>query len=298
MSDESSGNMPRQWNGVFNNYTAEAVESFRQWCLKNTTFSSAGYEIAPTTGTPHLQSFHQMRGTPKFKAFKKLFPAISVHPVKKDNGCTAYTAKEDNIAFTTGTYIDKTPGRRTDLEHVAKKIKTGATMKEIADENPIAVMQYGQGIQRLLSIYEKPRDRNIPKIVVCLYGPTEVHKTRRIFDKVEGLGQELYVWDTDVSTQWWCGYAGHKYVLMDEFRGQLPRGRLLRLLDRYPTRVQYKGGSTQFVADYIYITSPIHPEEWYQDLGEDKKEQFLRRFYMIEKITSKTQSVLLPPIAV
>lgn len=290
-------NMPRQWIGTWNNYTPEDVERFRIWCVANTTYSICGYETAPTTGTPHLQSFHQMKGRPRFSVFKASFPSVDVTPVTQDNGCVGYCEKDEDLAFKHGEYVNKNPGRRTDLEAVAKLCKTGCTLKEVADAHPTAVMQYSSGIKHLQAIYEAPRDRSRPKYVVCLWGPTDLWKTRRIFDHMDRIGQSPYVWDPDMG-QWWDGYAGHKYVIMDEFRGQMKRGSFLRLTDRYPYRVQCKGGSNQFVADYIYITSPTHPETWYDDLGEDKKDQFLRRFYMIEKICSRDQAVLLPPIAV
>lgn len=295
--DSEPNKMPRQWIGTWNNYAPEDVERFRVWCNSNTTYSICGHEVAPTTGTPHLQSFHQMKGRPRFSSFKTVFPSVAVTPVTQDNGCAAYCAKDDNVAFKTGEYIQKTPGRRTDLEAVAKMAQQGCTLRELADTHPTAVVQYSGGLKHLLSIYEKPRDRSRPKYVCCLWGATNLGKTRRIFDHIERLGETPYVWDPDMGV-WWDGYAGQKYVIMDEFRGQMKRGSFLRLTDRYPYRVQCKGGSMQFVADYIYITSPTHPEDWYDDLGDDKKDQFLRRFHLIEKICTRDQECLLPPIAV
>ena len=278
---DGPSNMPRQWIGTLNNYTDEDVVNFRAWCEKNTTYSICGYEVAPTTGTPHLQSFHQMRGTPKFAAFKVLFPSVDVTPVGKDNGCVAYCAKEGKVAFEIGEYVKKTPGKRTDREELAQLALSGATMMELAQSNPVGVMTYGQGLQRLVSLSEKPRDRNIPKIVKVYFGATGTGKTRKAFDEFE----DPYIWEPSMN-HWFDGYSGHKQVILDEFRGQLPLGMLLRLLDRYPMRVQYKGGSTQFVADEIIITSPMHPREWYRDVVNDRIEQLLRRITDIIEFTN------------
>ena len=38
------------------------------------------------------------------------------------------------------------------------------------------------------------------------------------------------------------------------------------------------GGSAQFVADKVILTSPKHPKDWYQDQGDDKIAQLLDRF--------------------
>ncbi len=273
LDEEFTANkMPRQWIGTFNNYTRADVDHFKAWCLKNTTYSVCGYEVGES-GTPHLQSFHQTKGRPTFAAFKKEFPdKPDIRPVGKDNGCAKYCKKEGNLAFELGEYVEKKPGKRTDLQEIAASAVSGSTMLELAQSNPVAVMQYGAGLQRLISLHERPRDRNIPKTVKVYYGATGTGKTRRAFDELE----DPYVWEPSMGT-WFDGYSGHKNLIMDEFRGDLPWGFLLRLLDRYPMRVQYKGGSTQFVADTIIITSPKHPKEWYLNIGNDGIDQLLRR---------------------
>jgi len=177
------------------------------------------------------------------------------------------------LAFEVGEYEEKKPGRRVDLEALAQSASSGATMKELADANPVAVIQYGAGIQRLLTLYEKPRDFKEPKICVCYYGPTHCGKSWTAFTEAP----DAYVWDPGME-KWFDGYSGQKNVIMEEFRGQLPMGFILRLLDRYPMRVQVKGGSAQFQADKIILTSPKHPKDWYQDNGDDKIAQLLDRF--------------------
>ena len=262
--------LPPQWIGTWNNYHDDDIERFRQWCLANTSYSVCGKEVGES-GTPHLQSFHQNKRL-GFAKFKTLFPTVDITPVDKDNGAADYCKKEGNIAFETGTYVPKNRGRRTDLEALAAAASSGATMKEIADKDPLAVVQYGAGLQRLCSLYEKPRDWTTAKEVIVLWGPTGTGKTRRAFTECENP----YIWDPDMKS-WFDGYSGQKHVIFDEFRGQLPMGTMLRLLDRYPCRVQYKGGSAQFVADKIYITSPKHPKTWYSDQDDDRVSQLMRR---------------------
>lgn len=262
--------LPRQWIGTWNNYSESDVDRFRDWCVANTSYSICGKEVGES-GTPHLQSFHQNNPL-SFKKFCTLFPTVNVQPVGKDNGCVNYCKKDGNVAFETGTYVSKTPGRRTDLEKLAEMATSGSSMKEIADTDPVAVIQYGAGLQRLCSLNEQPRDWSTPKEVIVYYGPTGTGKTRRAFTECDNP----YVWDPDMKS-WFDGYSGHKHVIMDEFRGQLPLGTMLRLLDRYPMRVQYKGGSAQFVADKIILTSPQHPRDWYQDCPNDRIDQLMRR---------------------
>lgn len=269
--------LPHQFISTWNNYTDEDVEKFKSWCAQRTRYSAVGREVGKQ-GTPHLQGFHQTSGNLNFKAFKTKFNSVHVQPVGVDNGASQYPFKEGNLAFEVGEFEEKKPGKRTDLESVAKMAASGCTMREIADVAPTAIVQYGAGLNRLLSLYEKPRDRTIPKRVCVLFGATGTGKTRRVYDWMDAQhpGQELYLWEPS-SEKWFDGYSGHKHVLFDEFRGQLPLGMLLRLLDRYPCRVQYKGGSCQFVPDYVYITSPKSPTQWYNDFQYDRIDQLMRR---------------------
>jgi len=55
---------------------------------------------------------------------------------------------------------------------------------------------------------------------------------------------------------------------MDEFRGAIDIGHLLRWLDRYPVIVEVKGSSAVLKAEKIWITSNLHPREWYPLLDE------------------------------
>lgn len=283
-----SGKLPREWIGTLCNYTVEQVQAFKNWASQNCDFCNVGYEVCPSTGTPHLQIFSQMKTRPNFAAFKRLFPSVDVTPKTYGSSydCSKYTEKEGNLAFSVGTFVEKNPGKRTDLAKVAADIQSGSTFADIAESHPTAIIQYGSGISRLLSVFEPVRDRSVPKTVRVYFGSTGTGKTRLAFDNAPS---EPYVWDPDLGN-WWDGYNRHSYVIMDEFRGQLTMGSLLRLLDRYPKRVQVKGGSCQFVADTIVITSPMHPRFWYRDVPSDRIEQLLRRICEIRDFDSDPYS--------
>jgi hypothetical protein len=65
-------------------------------------------------------------------------------------------------------------------------------------------------------------------------------------------------------------------VILDEFYGQLPFSYMLKLMDRYPLRVEVKGGVIHFRAKLLIITSNKPWTEFY-DLEHDWKPAFLRR---------------------
>lgn len=52
-------------------------------------------------------------------------------------------------------------------------------------------------------------------------------------------------------------------VIIDEFRGDIDISHLLRWFDRYPVIVEVKGSSAPLIAENIWITSNLHPSNWY-----------------------------------
>ena len=54
-------------------------------------------------------------------------------------------------------------------------------------------------------------------------------------------------------------------MVIDDFYGWIRLDEMLRILDRYPHRVEVKGGMVQFLAEKIYITSNVEPKDWYKD---------------------------------
>lgn len=279
-------NLPRQFISTWNNYTVDDVQRFQDWCESNTIYSVVGREVGKQ-GTPHLQGFHQVKPI-RFKKFKVLFPAIHVAAVTVNNGADRYCKKDGDIAFECGTLQDKRPGQRNDLARIVEVCTSGASQAAVAEQLPEAILRFPAGVQRLVSLHEQPRDRSVPKRCICLFGPSGTGKTRRIWDHCDALGVTPYVWDNGMPT-WWDGYSAHKHVIMDEYRSQLPMSFLLRLMDRYPMRVQFKGGSAQFVADTMYFTSSKHPRDWYQNSENDTIQQLLRRFDLIVEVTSLEQ---------
>ena len=52
---------------------------------------------------------------------------------------------------------------------------------------------------------------------------------------------------------------------------------MLRLFDRYPLQVEFKGGATQFLSKYIIVTSSQSPTQLWDGQTDDRIDQLLRR---------------------
>lgn len=173
----------------------------------------------------------------------------------------------------------RSAGQRKDLEELADCIVSREmTVAEVARESPAQFVRYHGGLQALAHITQTPYCGG-QKEVIVYYGPTGCGKTRRAFED----NPEAYFWGPEMG-KWWPLYQGQKVTIMDEFRGQLPLGYMLRLLDRYPMQVECKGGNVHFVSEKILICSPVHPRMWYEGLQEKEGllDQLMRRITKIE----------------
>lgn len=119
----------------------------------------------------------------------------------------------------------------------------------------------------------------VERRVVVYWGFTGVGKSRRAWDEA---GLEAY--PKDPRTKFWDGYRDQKYVVMDEFRGAIDIGHILRWFDRYPTIVEVKGSSTVLKAERFWITSNLHPRMWYPGLDDATLDALLRRIEIINMV--------------
>jgi len=110
------------------------------------------------------------------------------------------------------------------------------------------------------------------RVVSVFWGRTGTGKSRRAWDEA---GLEAY--PKDPLTKFWDGYRGHQNVVIDEFRGGISIGHLLRWLDRYPVIVEVKGSSVALRATRIWITSNLDPRLWYPDQDAETTDALLRR---------------------
>lgn len=111
--------------------------------------------------------------------------------------------------------------------------------------------------------------------VFAYVGSTGVGKTKQAWDEMP------HAYPKDPSSKFWCGYSGEEHVIIDEFRGQISIGHLLRWCDRYPVIVETKGGATILKARRIVLTSNLPLIRWYPELDEETFNALKRRIKVI-----------------
>lgn len=232
-------------------------------------------------GTIHYQGYLEF-SNPKTLAYLKKHVSNRAHfETRKGTAasCIDYCSKEDTRVsgpYSAGTPAQKTQGQRTDLEEACATLAAGG-LKRLREELPHMYVKFSRGFEALAAATPM-RPREAPEVIV-LYGPTGTGKTKYFFDTAP-IDES---WTLPITSGlWFDGYDSQPHVLLDDFAGRASKmelAHLLRLLDRYPLRVPVKGGFTVWSPTTIYITTNIHPEDWYD--YSDRQEHYnalFRRF--------------------
>ena len=111
--------------------------------------------------------------------------------------------------------------------------------------------------------------------------------------------EEFYDFSPD--NGWYDLYAGQKHVIINEFRGEIPFAKLLKMMDRNPDAMPRRNlAPYPFISKYILVTSCSHPRDIYHNVltDTDKLAQLERRCKIIEILTPLAGDALarFPPL--
>ncbi|QMW68776.1 replication-associated protein [Torentivirus aristcris] len=258
------------WNGE-----EPGASYFDDWEVE---YIYVGKELCPETKRDHYQGYVRFPNPRALGGVRKLF----THTVKLPSGRDGYPghweackgSEADNVKYCSkdGVLVveagdsEKTAndvkqqGKRSDIIAVRQLIQAGARMHEIV--STVNSYQAIKVAETMLKFLEPGRDW-VPE-VYWIYGPTGTGKSKFAF------GSCADPWISGKDGKWFEGYDAHEDVIFDDFRQDFCAFHiLLRLLDRYPYRVEIKGASRQFLARRIFITSCHPPDKVYPLSGED-----------------------------
>jgi len=262
---------------TLNNYKQSDVESLRFYASQ-CAYLVFGYEIAPTTLTPHLQGFVAWENPRSIDKFMTVFITKGVH-VERTRGTAKQASdycKEDGKFEEFGTMPHQ--GSRTDWHAAITQLKNGAAITDVIEEQP-HLLPCQRALREFKTMLLKPLHRDVN--VIVLIGGAGTGKTRYAYDKYP----DLY---SKPRGEWWDGYTGQKTILLDDYYGYLPYCELLRVLDRYPYQVPVKGGYVFAQWDTIVITSNESPERWYSKGLTDALRRRLNNIFVVSSIDNET----------
>lgn len=256
----------RGWCFTCNNYTESDELLFRG---VESRYICIGKEVS-ASGTPHLQGYIYFDNKRSFRQMKKLHSTAHFEPQKGTNQQAMKYCKEDGDYYERGDLPKQ--GKRSDLDEVKEIVKTSGKMSEVVE-----VAKSYQSIkmaEQILKYHECKREWK--PLVKWYYGSTGTGKSRSAHTEYPDA---FVAMDT---ARWWDGYDAHSDIIIDDMRRDFCSfNMLLKYLDRYPMKVETKGGSRQFLAKNIVITCPYHPSELFK--GNEDINQLLRRIDEIKK---------------
>jgi len=255
------------------NWTQEELDHLKSLEVK---WMIIGKETCPKTGTPHLQGAVILHNQLRHSSLKT-FLGSRVHFQRMDGTPTdseRYCSKEDPNPFVKGTLPQQ--GKRNDLHAAVEKVKNGFSLRDLAADadmgSAVAVVKFSKGLTILRSALATPRSS--PPSVFWLYGSTGTGKTRTAYEAAKSYSShEKDVWISSGTLRWFDGYDAQPVAIFDDFRAKdVSFNFMLRLLDRYPVQVEFKGGFANWNPRIIFVTAPRSPTQLYSLLKERSPE--------------------------
>lgn len=150
----SNDSRSKYWCFTANNYTDMDIQLLAQLFDNGTaTYLVYGKEVGES-GTRHLQGYIELAKRYRFTQVKTLLPGYHLETRRGTAQEASEYCQKDNDFVQFGTISKSQQGRRRDLERVATLIKDGASIKEIATEEPEAFIKYHKGISVLKDLLQ------------------------------------------------------------------------------------------------------------------------------------------------
>lgn len=242
------------------------------------------------SGTPHFQGYLVFVKKQRLTACQRLI-SNTAHYEGTRGGVKAnydYCTKADGRLE--GPFVGgERPveaGSSQQLEAATASVIRGSTLSQVAIDFPTIYLRHHRGLTALRNALTQPRPRDIS--IIWLHGPTGVGKTRAAFQRYP----QAYF---KPAGKWFDGYDQQKVVIWDDFRpsSDVTLAQLLRITDRYPVIVEYKGGFVAFNALLIIFTSPLAPGETY---AHEDITQLTRRITQVVDCSNGVPEIVWPQI--
>lgn len=267
------------------NYSEEDLERFHVLAtsLEKHCYICYGLEIADS-GLRHIQGYIELHSAQRIAYLQKYFDfkrdgkLLKFH-IESANGTAAenkkYTEKENSF-FEFGEPLKQ--GSRTDLSEIKEAVKAAPKnlpkiIDELAQNNQ--QLKFAESLQRY---YFSHRDPAVPPKVYWIHGQTGIGKTSLVYRCFSDI--------CSVSDSNWIGtgYSQNECLLFDDFReGNVSFEQLLKITDRYPYTLFYKGGSIPLNSSFIIFTSPQSIDQSFPwSRKEENLEQLRRRVIEID----------------
>jgi hypothetical protein len=253
-----------------------------------TTYVVFQREVAPSTGTEHLQGFIQFTSGRSMDFVVELLNPEKAHwehmrgnsqqaadYCKKDE-----SRKDGHSVCERGAWVLRLGhlGRKGEKEALIQAVRAGKTPAQLCIELPTAVFGQLHALRDWMStdplVPAPPTAERVLPTVRWFFGASGVGKTSLALQEAQAVGPVFF---KPAEDEWWTGYQGQPCIVLDEFNSNIKYTTFLRLLDRYPLQLRVHGGYTPCVATHIWITSSGPPSDCYPRISVEYRSHLRRR---------------------
>lgn len=301
--DCSFNDVSKSWFCVFNNPEEHGYEGEPQeicdkivdaWIDNHPTRTCAVIYCISAEGLKHCHAVLEDTKAMRFSLVKKAFPSMHIEPTKgTKEQAEDYINKrgkfqekgEQIIASQRYGEIKGAQGQRRDFDIIDDLIQQGRTPSEIM-ELSFSYRRYDKMIRD--AFYQKKCAETPVKRDVQVFWHTGEPGTGKSYTYVnlcEEHGESNVYLVTDYE-HGFDKYNGQKFLVLDEFRGQLRFALLLSLLDCYKVQVPCRYSNVFALWNEVHITSVLPPEVVYRNMilenpSYDIYEQLSRRIHYV-----------------
>lgn len=248
-------------------------EHFTPYLPDSVAYIRGQLEKGTTTDYLHWQVLVSFDRSVRLAHVKSIFGDGCHAELSRSKAADAYVWKEETRIEGTQFELGKRKMQRN--RHIDwEDVRSNARLGRLADCPPDVYVRYYNSLRRIAVDHIEPV--GIVKEVFVFWGKSGTGKSRRAWDEAT-----IHAYPKCPRSKFWDGYRSHARVIIDEFRGGIDISHMLRWTDRYPTIIEVKGSSMVLAAEKIWITSNLHPRDWYPGLDADTLEALLRRLTIV-----------------
>jgi len=210
--------------------------------------------------TPHYQGYVELNEPQRFSWLKKRLTRAHLEPRKGSRTqARDYCFKEDKDAFEHGHFVADRQGQRNDLVAVQNALDNGVPYIDIVRAHFRSACRYNRFFKKYHELMAPPR-QELTKVSVY-WGPTGTGKTRAAFahDNVKQLDYINTFFDDPEDCD---------VFVFDDIQNPthlFGRRLFLRMTDRYPMKINIKGGHANWNPKHIIFTTNDDPADWNLD---------------------------------
>lgn len=270
----------RGWCFTLNNYNLIEEEHIQTTIKTLARYVIYGREIAPTTGTPHLQGYVYFHNARQHKAVSRLLPRAVVQPSKGSAEQNKTYCSKDEDVFESGDIpmdrdVARVKGGAGNAARYAAAIQNAelGQLELTKRDDPQLYLLHGVRLESLFAPNPLPLDGDL--LHEWWVGPSGSGKSRLLW--------ELYPMHfAKALNKWWDRYKHETVVAIEEWapKNDCTASSLKKWADRYPFPGEIKGGCMQRLRPKkIIVLSNYTPQQCF--LNSEDLEPILRRFTVI-----------------